>query len=467
MLNVLVKRMFDDNFAAAARAAASAADDDDDDYTLQHDSDKPGFVRWAEALNSRHISTSAKCSIGYWDSARDAVVLTQTKGKKQSVMGFSSDRKRCLHAEEALYLIDDGQLVLMTQNPETGEDLRPGMSRTVAGAPPAGPTELSSASVRADMTVDDDRPGKSATSSAVAASAAVAAKNQPSWKSNDDLLEQLLDEAEAADGDQDGDYDDEGADEDSYDESEERHTSPARHSAAAAVPSTAALVAKPAEAAAATAASTSCRAVHADRDQYLSLPAAYMFLLEKVPLHRYLVYQHLRSLGLVALRHDPASTMAALPARPATAAADAASAASDAAAVVAAPSADADGRAAAATSAHATAAAAGPEVSLPPVHLLHKAGLERHMFAPAREGEPQRSNSSGFAPPSLPEAGSATSSATAAAPSSSSSVSALSRWIVTAEADVTPDYDVYARDGISAFKLSAPGPPDFYVAVQT
>ena len=33
------------------------------------------------------------------------------------------------------------------------------------------------------------------------------------------------------------------------------------------------------------------------------------------------------------------------------------------------------------------------------------------------------------------------------------------------EPDLQPTYDVYARDGISTFKLATPGPPDFYVCV--
>jgi len=33
------------------------------------------------------------------------------------------------------------------------------------------------------------------------------------------------------------------------------------------------------------------------------------------------------------------------------------------------------------------------------------------------------------------------------------------------EAPISPAFDVYARDGFSSFRISAPGPPDFYVAV--
>lgn len=460
--------MFDDNFAAAARAAASAGggDEDDDDYTLQHDSDKPGFVRWAEALISRHISTSAKCSIGYWDSVRDAVVLTQTKGKKQAVMGFSSNGKRCLHAEEALYLVDDGQLVLMAHHPETGEDLRPGVSRAVAAAPPEEGSNVTEGSTKIGMAIDDGRPHTTLTSVAVASVSATSAPGpptkQPSWKSNDDLLEDLI-ANEDGEGDADGDEDDDGDCPDEEGESGDTGSveDDSENSRSAGVKAADAVgVAAAAAAAAAPSASAPAdpRAVHSDRELYLSLPAAYMFLLERVPLHRYLVYQHLRSLGLVALRHDQSASAAALHPRPVPDdVTDSTASSALTAASAAAP---------AAVPAPITAAAAVPETSLPPVHLLHKGGLDRRMFAPPREGEPQRANSSGFAPPAT-----AAAAAAAVAPASSPPSSALppsaSRWVITREADVTPDYDVYARDGISAFKLSAPGPPDFYVCVQT
>ncbi len=140
----------------------------------------------------------------------------------------------------------------------------------------------------------------------------------------------------------------------------------------------------------------------------MSLPAAYSFLLEHVPLHRYLVYQHLRSLGLVALRHAPSGSAPQL--------------------------------------------AAGA----PPL-LMHGRGYERHMYAPSDDQAARRQNSSGFAPAG---GSSAASSIVSPAPSASS-------WLFSREADIAPDFDVYARDGISSFKVSAPGPPDFYVCVQT
>jgi len=525
-----LRTMYDDNYAAAAAAVrAGQADEDEDDFILQQDPDKPGFVSWAEALSTRHFSQADKCSVGYWDEAQNAVALTKCRGKKQLVMGYSIGRTRYLDPEEALYLVDDGQLMLLSWHPETGADLRPGMSRVAAltaaavqssGAESsrspaaAATTSGGGGSTATTMAVDDASHGAAAT---VVAPAARSAGAPPKWKNNDDLMERLerqMDEDEDAGADGSGvggvGDDDVGEDmaggedeeEDSYDEEEEAEMRGAAISESARdqrVPQAAGSSASGDVATDSSGPVASTAAAAAGKDGHLPLPSAYAFLLQHVRLPEYLVYLHLRSTGLVALRHRP-QAQAADPLLPTAAAA----AATGVAAEVTAGTAPAT--AAATASDAADDASPAPEAPLTPAPvLLHAAGQERWLAAPATPAAvvgggaaaaPLSNSSSADAcascarMPSCSDSNnnlgggaagvrgscahcghtstcsSSNSSSRGGAAAARASGSA-SRWVTSVEPDVQPVYDAYARDGITSFKPSAPGPPDFYVCVQT
>ena len=284
---------FDDDFGAAAVCAALSDDDGPGDAVAV--ADKPGFGAWASALTSRNVAEPSRACIGYWDADLLSVVLVQARGKKQLVMGRSERSRRLLRPEEALYLLDDGHLLLLAAHPETGADLRPGITTSASRA------RMAHASAAAAVGAPEPTlPASAATAPSRAAT---------SWRNPDD---EFMGEAAAP--------------------------------APSLLPQ--APMATP---------------------MYLSLPASYEFLLRFVPLGEYLVYLHLRSMGLIALRHCAAPAPAA-------------------------------------------GAAAPP--AAPPATLLYTPGA-------------------GVAP----------------------------------ERDFVPVYDVYARDGISTFKLATPGPPDFYVCV--
>jgi hypothetical protein len=531
--------MYDDNYAAAAAAVrAGQADEDEDDFILQQDPDKPGFVSWAEALSTRHFSQVDKCSVGYWDEAQNAVALTKCRGKKQLVMGYSIGGTRYLDPDEALYLVDDGQLMLLASHPETGADLRPGMSRVAAltapavesgGAEscrrPAAAATVSSGSAAGKMAVDDAADAVAAAVGAPTAAAAPPAGAPPKWKNNDDLMEHLERQMdEDADADADGCSDEGvGADdnvdkdaaveqeeeEDSYDEEEEaemrgavvsqstRDQSAPQAAGASASGDVVAGIAGPV---------ASTIAAAAGKDGYLPLPSAYAFLLQHVRLPEYLVYLHLRSTGLVALRHRP-HAQAAEQVLPTAAAA---AAATGVAADMAAESALAITAATASDAADDAGAAAEPQAPLTPAPvLLHAAGQERWLAAPAAPAAATAAASGGSAAAPVSSSSSAdacssfarmpssagssndtgaaggrsicahcktksTCSSTSSGGSSSRgggaaarAAGSVSRWVTSVEPDVQPVYDAYARDGITSFKPSAPGPPDFYVCVQT
>lgn len=86
--------------------------DDDDELSLQS-ADKPGFIAWAEALETRISSDVRHSCVGRWLPSDHAVELLQTRGKMHSSMGFARGSARLLHPEEALYLIDEGGLVIV------------------------------------------------------------------------------------------------------------------------------------------------------------------------------------------------------------------------------------------------------------------------------------------------------------------------------------------------------------------
>lgn len=404
--------MFDDNYAVSAAklaghgaSTAAGGEDEDNDFTLQQDPDKPGFVRWAEALSTRHTTHAYKSSIGYWDNSKQAVALTITKGKKHSVMGFSDGGQKFLWPEEALYLLDDGQLLLLARHPLTGEDLRPGICKIGDSLAEEDEKHNKNQKMQSD---DDDH---AAVAPAIAKKSPAAGENNSKpaapkkWvNAEDDLVSDLCDEDDEG-GDEEEGEDWEGEEDEEAEEKQEASGSSSSSSSSALA-----------------------SAQGKSDDQYLPFFASYSFLISFVPLHLYLVYCHLKSMGLVALRHQPALTLTSSP------------------------------------SSASAFESAGSNIN-GTILLLHPSGQERRLFAPAR----QFSDASKGAPLMNPSflLNNEDGTVTMAAPGSSpATASAPSTWSTTAEAPLTPVFDVYCRDGINTFRASAPGPPDFFVLVQ-
>ena len=86
---------------------------EDDEYVVRAN-DKAGFHAWMDALLSRPAPSALDNScVGRWLPSDRLVELTQMKGKRFSSSGFTRGGSRMLFPEEALYLLDDGCLALL------------------------------------------------------------------------------------------------------------------------------------------------------------------------------------------------------------------------------------------------------------------------------------------------------------------------------------------------------------------
>jgi hypothetical protein len=70
--------------------------------------------KWVElvARNSADLRAKRACSDGVWDEGRRLVSVKKAKGKHFQVMGFAEKEVTWLQPEEALWLVDSGQLAL-------------------------------------------------------------------------------------------------------------------------------------------------------------------------------------------------------------------------------------------------------------------------------------------------------------------------------------------------------------------
>ena len=103
----------------------------DDDGEFDVELDKPGYDVWLRALAERPAPSSSS-SLGLWETRSpwpDGVVgaprtgivrLVRSRGKQCAPCGFTSMGVQCLYPEEALFLVDIGQLVFLA--PSASED---------------------------------------------------------------------------------------------------------------------------------------------------------------------------------------------------------------------------------------------------------------------------------------------------------------------------------------------------------
>jgi tRNA-splicing endonuclease subunit sen54 N-term len=86
---------------------------DDDEQVLEHDPDKPGFLKWVDTLTTRKVAPHKSACIGVILQDTNQIEVIQSKGKKIAVMGYNSKSKKFLHPEEALFLLDEGTFYLL------------------------------------------------------------------------------------------------------------------------------------------------------------------------------------------------------------------------------------------------------------------------------------------------------------------------------------------------------------------
>lgn len=341
---------------------AGAVDEYDDELALAQDADKPGFIAWAEALETREATSLSNACLGKWLPAENVVELITLRGKMHTNMGFARGSTRYLHPEEALFLVDEGSLYLMKppgwKDPAAlaaaaggGEQPEPKRQKADDDAPAvqaAAPAEEEAAAAApAAAAADDDATASAASSSSAAAAPAPAPAPAPAAEPVNPLVAALA---------------------------------PLGYRPPAGIP---AYMTKP-------------------HPEVLPLRYAYELLLRYTSLPHYLVYSSLLSSGLIVVRHRKAWAHQANEA---------------------AKAAQADA---------AKALAAESSLSLGGVD--DASGAAPFLSAAAAATAAQSGST-----PLIPPAGS--------------------------EARLEAAYDVFARDGITTFKPSAPGPPDFFVVV--
>lgn len=102
------------NFNFDPISNSPSAGNEDDDWVIKQDADKTGFAKWIETLTSRVFTDPKNCCVGRWCSELNAIEILQQKGKKHFSMGFFKNGVRYFHPVEALWLLDEGSLLVFT-----------------------------------------------------------------------------------------------------------------------------------------------------------------------------------------------------------------------------------------------------------------------------------------------------------------------------------------------------------------
>jgi hypothetical protein len=111
---------------------------EDDEWLLPDADDKPGFMRWTDALSSRRFAGPGAICVGRWLPDRQRVELLKKRGKWYATMGYTgAGGKTYLHPEEALALLDDGKLELVADPTATRSRLPPAPATAVPHLPAA------------------------------------------------------------------------------------------------------------------------------------------------------------------------------------------------------------------------------------------------------------------------------------------------------------------------------------------